>query len=548
MISKFGELLGFGRGLQATNTTDPEGPPPFKLPFLEEIGAGIEYSRWFTKTYNVLLVGILVLLILKHQLRRQLFRKPEPAEIGPAHLHSDDDTKPLLGRRRKAHRWCLRLRGILAYQPPNVLNFESPPISTILVLTAYYALNLIYALYKVPFHRLKLFIVADRLGCLFTANLPLLYIAAAKLPLLRILTGWSYERINILHRAVGRVCILAATAHVFGFFWVWYATLQANITLRAYLLFPAITYGLVAYVCYTILGLTSLEAFRARCYEVFLALHVLLQAACLVLLWFHHHNAHPYIYASLLIFIADRIWYRLLRASTRMHGTVRILPDAETMAITLRAPKSYIWSAGDHVFLVIPALELLHPHPFSILSVHTDSELRFLIRAQAGFSRRLLQDAEALGEKDVAAIVDGPYGSDEAGECAEAAEVLVGVAGGSGVAVVYPQLLEFAAGKKRAVFIWVVREAAHEKSWMPYGGLVRLRTMGVEVMVKVTAGARGRPDIPALLEEIAEDAAGRRTGVIVCGPSGMVRDVRNTGARLLRAGFDVDVVTEKFGW
>jgi hypothetical protein len=45
-------------------------------------------------------------------------------------------------------------------------------------------------------------VFADRCGLVF-ANLPLLYLLAAKTQLHRLLTGYSYESLNIVHRRLG---------------------------------------------------------------------------------------------------------------------------------------------------------------------------------------------------------------------------------------------------------------------------------------------------------------------------------------------------------
>ena len=57
----------------------------------------------------------------------------------------------------------------------------------------------------------------------------------------------------------------------------------------------------------------------------------------------------------------------------------------------------------------------------------------------------------------------------------------------------------------------------------------------------------GRPDVRSVVGEWV-DAEGGRNGVVVSGPEGLVRDVRNTCARKIGEGRDVGVCVEKFGW
>lgn len=188
----------------------------------------------------------------------------------------------------------------------------------------------------------------------------------------------------------------------------------------------------------------------------------------------------------------------------------------------------------------------------------------FLIRARDGFSKKLMQEA-AKEHREIEAIVDGPYGCGHAFECLNSAKVAVAVAGGSGIAVIYPlihavaiedhdsgqsgdedeeQLRESEGLVKKMVLLWIVRAEDNSRNWLPAEALEELRMAGVEVLVHVTQTKRYRPDLRTMLGLVAEDGM----GVVVCGPSGMVRDVRNACAAMQRGGKMVDVVTEKFGW
>ncbi|TGZ85743.1 hypothetical protein EX30DRAFT_338071 [Ascodesmis nigricans] len=558
--------------------TDADQPEESRNPLFEEIVEGILFSRWFMTTYNLLLLGILVLVCVAHQFRLHLrkrqrharnngedgysapCRQPRPSSSRPPRTAESDETKPLLPGAEKRGIWnsiWLRIRGILEYQPSQWWGYESPPISTCLLLLGYYGLNGFYGFYRVSLLPMKIFIVADRMGCVFVINLPLLYLMSAKNPSLKWLTGWSYERLNILHRAAGRVCILAACGHFAGFLWVQRTLLADEWPLGKYLAIPGIAFGLVSWSSYILLGLTSKEEFRAAFYEVFLFLHVLLQTIALIFLFFHHPTARPYVLAAVLIFLLDRILYRILYASTRMTGNVTLYPDGETVCVSLMPPPSFSWQSGDHVFLSIPQVALLnHPHPFSIITPPPPwgTRIDLLIRARDGFSHQLTRAASQHSE--VSAIVDGPYGSDHAFECLDSAPVAVAVAGGSGIAVVYPLIHGIAVQDrgsdpemqrrmgKKMVLLWIVRAEDCSRTWLPVEAMNELRMAGVEVLVHVTQTKGYRPDLKTMLGLVAKDGL----GVVVCGPDSMVRDVRNACASMMRHGRSVEVVTEKFGW
>lgn len=109
---------------------------------------------------------------------------------------------------------------------------------------------------------------------------------------------------------------------------------------------------------------------------------------------------------------------------------------------------------------------------------------------------------------------------------------------------------------KRIVMVWVVREEC-QLSWLHGGELEDLRKLDVEIVTHVTQGnvvVGKRPKMEDVVENVGCDLrsdGGRgcgSMGVVVCGPSGMVRDTRNSCAGMMRRGLDVRIVTEKFGW
>lgn len=75
---------------------------------------------------------------------------------------------------------------------------------TLLVL-ALIALNVFYNLHGMPLSLQYAFALADRCGLLVSANLPLLYLLAAKTQPVKMLTGYSYESLNGFHRRLGEL-------------------------------------------------------------------------------------------------------------------------------------------------------------------------------------------------------------------------------------------------------------------------------------------------------------------------------------------------------
>ena len=362
-------------------------------------------------------------------------------------------------------RLTARFNAFLMYQPRPIPSITSssnslPTNGTSLVIILFLALNFFYLLYKTPLSTSYVFVIADRAGLCFVANLPILYILAAKTNQpIKLLTGRSYEGLNIFHRRLGEWMIFLAVLHTVGMFLVWYSALRpVGLTLARFLASRIILLGIFAFTAYILIFITSTGSFRQLYYETFLGLHVVLQIAALVLLFFHHHNSRPFVLASLAIWALDRFLIRYLCSATRTHARIAIAPDNATVVLScditidrsthgkVKARIGNGWSAGQHVFVTIPfrLKHALQTHPFSIASPAPPPDLRpgelwqldLIIRAKKGFSKELLAFAKAHSQAEV--VLDGPYGSDETVEAVGDADRVCFIAGGSGIAVTYP--------------------------------------------------------------------------------------------------------------
>ena len=111
----------------------------------------------------------------------------------------------------------------MIYQPRDIryINKALPSNATTISILFFFALNIFYLFYRVPLSLEHLFIFADRAGLLFVANLPLLYVLAAKNQPLKVLADASYEGLNILHRRLGELMCLLALLHAGSMVAVW---------------------------------------------------------------------------------------------------------------------------------------------------------------------------------------------------------------------------------------------------------------------------------------------------------------------------------------
>jgi NAD(P)H-flavin reductase len=480
------------------------------------------------------------------------------------------------------------LKSVLQYQPPRIpiVNKTLPTNAVSLLVLAWVALNIFYNLYRMPLSFMYLFVFADRCGIIFITNLPLLYLLAAKNQPIKWLTGYSYESLNIFHRRVGELMCLEAFLHFLGMVAVWYGLLRhLGFTLAKFLFNRVVLLGLAALIAYEVIYFTSLGSFRKRWYEIFLGLHIVLQVAGLIFLWFHHHTSRPYVGVSLAIFLVDRLVYRMWLKSSTHPATLEILEDDETLLLSanwevdnkktglLAKNMTQGWKPNEHIFISVPSLSRKHAiqsHPFTIFSAAPTTTRQdgrgkhawfsLLIRAQAesGFTHTLLQHARNSQQPTQLRIrLDGPYGSSHALDLLESSSTAIIVAGGSGIAVAYPLLYallqpspndpENASKFQRKVkLLWITHSPDH-RLWIPEDKLTELEDWGLDLMMPPPTALAGRPDAGGIVSQWVEEEDGS-SGVVVSGPDGLVRDVRNTCADLIWKGRDVDVQVEKFGW
>ncbi|CAO2647967.1 Nn.00g088890.m01.CDS01 [Neocucurbitaria sp. VM-36] len=615
---------------------DPDDPG--KDPRFRKLVEAILFSRRFLKTYNLVLLGVLVMftawhwgeeLVLQRRKRRRgtgrgnndlatsaeeaeawssssstIEGSATPPDITDRKKFDADETSPLLPSQRAPRRpsglWkpYYILKSILQYQPPciPIINKTLPTNAVSLLVVTWVALNVFYNFYRMPLSFLYLFVFADRCGIVFISNLPLLYLLAAKNQPIKLLTGYSYESLNIFHRRVGEVMCLEAFLHFLGMVAVWYGMLRhLGFTLARFLFNRVVLLGLAAFIAYELIYFTSLGSFRQRWYEIFLALHIVLQVAGLVFLWFHHYTSRPYVGVSLAIFLVDRLVYRLWLKSSSHPATLTILEDEETVLLSanwaIDATKNALvpknmkqgWKPNEHIFISVPSLSKKHAiqsHPFTIFSAaptttHDTQDQQhawftLLIRAQAesGFTHSLLRHARLSPQ--IRIRLDGPYGSSHALDVLEASSTAVLIAGGSGIAVAYPLLYTLLqppspsssspssssdpespptkTHSKNIKLLWITHSPNH-RLWIPEDKLKELEDWGLDVLIPPPTALAGRPDVRDVLRGwVDEERGGGSVGVVVSGPDGLVRDVRNTCAGMIWRGRDVAVQVEKFGW
>ncbi|KAJ5684889.1 uncharacterized protein N7477_001234 [Penicillium maclennaniae] len=382
-----------------------------------------------------------------------------------------------------------------------------------------------------------------RAGWLTIAQFPLLLLLAGKRNLIGYAVGVSYERLQILHRWVARVMLLTATIHggVQAYGWNKYGVMNLEIDTDS-----CIPTGFSTWMILLWLVFSATAPIRNWRYEVFLIQHIITFIGLVVAIFFH-------------------------------------LPSTALSSSHLFT--NYTMEPGQHVFLSLPSLGLGQSHPATILSISSSHEnkLVFILRAHRGFTQRLLQSAKssstdlssavrdkegAIGqntqeikEEEFVSLLSGPYGGSHSDFAAFDTVFLI--AGSTGVTFTLPILLDIAArsanhklpvrkvltqGKNQqrkqgasarmlkarvAVVIWtpeVPKAALSEDADIES---IRIRQgqadTGTQLPLAYCTISSGRPALKVLLWDLLDHAQGE-TGVAVCGPSGLVSNVRNTVA------------------
>lgn len=611
---------------------DEIGSPYYGDPRYEELMEEVRYSRRLILTYQLVVWGVILLLaavrwtrtILRERRRaslniletddvytggvlkatsiggRQSNQDTEESSSSRSSTLHDalsvsapakdaDERTPLLPRDPKSQprkSILVYMKAILLYQPPPIpfINKTLPSNGMSLVLLAFIGLNAFYTFYRISFTIPELFVLADRCGLVFVANLPLLYLISAKNQPLRLLTGHSYEFLNIFHRRLGELLGLQVTIHAVGMVVVWYTVLGPyGLTLGQFLSRREVSLGLTALTAYQFIYLTSLGSFREKAYEVFLASHVVLQALGLFFLYMHTPRSRVYVGIALAIFVIDRLVYRIWVKSTTAEVIASVMEDGEAVKLSAEIPLApvtrfskvfgksltYGWEAADHALICIPSLArkyVFQSHPLVISSAAPSpganvAQLDFLIRVKEGFSLDLLNKVRKQDRLRVQ--LDGPYGSSLTRTMLSDSDLAILVAGGSGIAVAWPLLQyvvdlnrsdeasgvpSFALRNRKIALVWVMRKSAHV-SWIGQAALDEVEGSGVDVVLPVATDDQAEPDLEAVVGDLVKRyGRGKKIGIVASGPKTLTRNVRNVCAAMVWQGKDVNVRIEKSGW
>ncbi|KAH6695412.1 hypothetical protein F5X68DRAFT_272775 [Plectosphaerella plurivora] len=433
--------------------------------------------------------------------------------------------------------WLIRRRSLDFLNPP--------PLGRVLILFAYWAV-IIYMLVSGA-------IVVDayfwerigyRAAWISIMQVPLLYLLSAKCSLLGYLIGASHERLNWLHRWVGRTILITATIHGFHFYTEW---AQADLVqLEMEMMSSIVPYGFGAWAVLLWTLVVSVAPLRRLAYEVFVAQHIASAAAFLWLLYVHVPKyARYYVWFAIGAWASDRLGRLILficvnytpvlrtrsskgcrcqSASKRPwfgHAAdVRAVDDQVTV-ISVHHTISR-WRPGQHFYVWMPRLGLLETHPYTVMCTSAcGCGLQFVVRKHGGFSKRLHDFGlkNPGGSSATTALVTGPYGSPAAWHTFATLVLISGSTGASFTLSILQGVLDSSRVTcNRNVEVLCLARTKSELDF--YEGQIRrlARESGrtslcIQVRLVLTGGGDPRDDASVESHEAVEKHADEETGL-----------------------------------
>ncbi|KAI9818730.1 MAG: hypothetical protein M1826_001318 [Phylliscum demangeonii] len=326
--------------------------------------------------------------------------------------------------------------------------------------------------------------VAIRAGMIAVAMVPWIVAMSMKANVVSLLTGIGHERLNVLHRWGGYLCLFLGLVHAVPFYVQPMWERGAMEVFRSYFSAGTVVYGSGIAVLVPLLWLcvASLPVFRRWMYELFVALHVPVAVVFLGMLFWHCHHyltSWRYLWATVAIWASSYL-FRLLKLNwvqpwrrSWLVGDEAAITLLHDHAIRITIPTQVQWQPGQYVYLRIPEISVLENHPFTIASLCSDDfpseygpgyqDMALVFKPFGGFTRKVLERRVRKGPTDRCRVwLDGPYGGMQ--RHLSAFDNVVLVAGGSGITALVSHVLDLVkrmrdgkAVTRKIQIVWAVK-------------------------------------------------------------------------------------------
>ena len=360
----------------------------------------------------------------------------------------------------------------VVYRPLPTIRFRKkqlpfPSLSVIILVLAAFILVILFTFVPQPLYYASIAFgsppVAIRAGMLSVAMLPWIIAISTKANFFSIITGIGHERLNVLHRWLGYICLVLALIHTIPFYITPVWTQGALQVYQAQGYFQWLSYpyatGLAALAPLAFLCIHSLPFIRSKMYELFVLLHVPVSIGFLAMMFWHCSNyltSWSYLWATVGIWVGSLMlrlcylnWVRFWRPSFMCgeESAITILPEN---AVKITIPTQMKWRPGQFVYLRMPGISFFENHPFTIASLCSDDfpseygeqykDMVLVFRPFGGFTRKVVSTAVRNGPyQTYRAFLDGPYGGMQ--RELTSFDTVVLVAGGSGITAIISHLL-----------------------------------------------------------------------------------------------------------
>ncbi|TDZ29640.1 Ferric/cupric reductase transmembrane component 7 [Colletotrichum spinosum] len=288
--------------------------------------------------------------------------------------------------------------------------------------------------------------IATRAGYMALACMPFLFLLGAKSNPITALTGVSHEKLNVWHNWVAWAMFVLALVHTFPFiiFHIWKGDIVKQWNDGG----MWVT-GVIALLAQAWLTFMSVRWIRDKYYEFFKATHLFAAAVFFVFFFIHcdfRLTSWDYFVATAVLYAL--CWFYTLFRTFMEHGVSRArLTMATPDSLVVEIETSTRWTPGQHVYLRFLACgpHALTAHPFTIASVPQKGQhscMVFYIKPRGGITGRLAKMAGRSPGVTVPVLLDGPYGGVTSRWFRGFDRTLI-VAGGSGAGFSLPLIEDF---------------------------------------------------------------------------------------------------------
>lgn len=349
--------------------------------------------------------------------------------------------------------------------------------------------------------------VGFRAAWVSVTQVPLVYLLVSKT--LGLLLGFSYERLNWLHRWVSRTLLITVTLHGAMFLAEW---ARADFVAMELKLMPMVRYGLGAWGVLVWTLVSSFAPFRNMAYELFVLQHL---ASAAIFLWLVYRHVPSYavynVWFAVGIVAFDRTalfcWSVYRNIAVRQRGaepsSSRLLGyraelealNRDITMVTLR-DVAFKWKVGQHIYLRLPKIGIFESHPFTISSIPSKSsssvsnDVHLIIRAHSGFTRRLHRRALPSLQGDaveMTALIAGPFGAPPAWNSFETLVLIAASTGASFTLPILESVIDDPCCVQSIDFLLLVRQREHSNYYAERlrSAIPRAASKGIRLRVEI---------------------------------------------------------------